>query len=165
MLSERSRMTASTPPHTPDDLASQLGELLDIQQSLLVSLDDLSRRQIDLIETDNGERLLAIVTQRQQVIDRVLETGRLLEPLRAQWNRGADAIPATERDGVRRRIDAVARLMDAIAVRDEEARRRLIRRRDRIAAEMAGVDRGRTAVSAYGEPEGPRTARFQDREA
>jgi hypothetical protein len=149
----------------PSALASRLSELLDLQHGLLTALDDLSRRQIALIDTDDGERLLQVVGQRQQVIDRVLEAGKLLEPLRAEWNRGADAIPADDRDAVRRRIDAVTRLMDAIAARDEEARRRLVRRRDLLAAEMAGVDRGRTAVAAYAEPARPHAPRFQDREA
>jgi hypothetical protein len=149
-------------PGTP--LAMRIGALIDRQHELLQRLDEMSRRQMGLIEEDRAERLLDLIGERQHVIDQLQKAAVLLEPLRAAWSETVATLPGPVQESVRRRLDAVSMLIDQINARDEEARRRLAKRRDEIAVELMNVGRGRGAVAAYAGTGLSRGASFQDRE-
>jgi hypothetical protein len=146
-------------------LAARMGFLLERQQELLGRLDEMSRRQMGLIEAEQAERLLGLIGERQHVIDQIQKSSEHLAPLRALWSAGGSLLPQAEQDAVRRRLDAVSMLIDQINTRDEEARRQLSARRDRIASELMNLGRGRGAFAAYSGAGAARGASFQDREA
>ena len=103
--------------------------------------------------------------QRQRLIDGVSELNALLEPFRARWGELMDGLPGEMRDRVRQRVDVLASLAARIAQRDEADRRALERKRDAVAHELAGMNRGRGALAAYGARKAGAGPRFQDREA
>lgn len=130
-----------------------VAELLGDQHELLVRLGELSIRQSSLIDDDQTETLLAVLSERQGLIERLTGVGRSLEALeddlRSLLSRGAT------HHGVdlARLARENALIADAVRRRDEDDRRRLGERREAIAAELAGLDQSRRAVSAYG-PDG-----------
>src|SRR5712671_6008849 len=138
-------------PHDDTDapLVQRIGALVDRQHELLLRLDEMSRRQMGLIDEDRDDRLLELIGERQHVIDKLQKTAALLEPLRPAWSETMATLPAGVKDSVRRGLDAVSMLIDQINNRDEEARRRLAKRRDEIAIELLNIGRGRGAVAAY----------------
>jgi hypothetical protein len=146
-------------------LTARVTALLERQHELLVQLEVLSRHQIALIEADETERLLDLLRERQRVIDALQDAGEQLEPLRPAWSEALAGLPAAEREAARQRVEAVAVLLDQIALRDGEASQRLKARRDLIAAELLGMERGRGALAAYGGHGRTSVARFSDREA
>lgn len=139
--------------------------LLDAQHDLFDRLDALSQRQATLIRADETDRLLHLLGERQQVIDQIASTNAKLEPYRGRWEAFMDELPAISRERVRKRLDAVAKLADQIAQRDESDRKELQLRRDAIAGELTKVDNGRGAMAAYRARPMTVAPKFQDREA
>src|SRR5689334_1486886 len=118
----RIRMIGSEIHHNdPVALATRVRGLLDRQHELLVRLDDLSRRQMTLIEADKGDRLLELMDERQHVIDRLRDATEMLDPLRTQWASAAPRAPAPVQEAIRSRTEAVASLLDQIGARDQDA--------------------------------------------
>lgn len=138
--------------------------LLTRQQELFGRLDALSQRQGALIQSDETDRLLRLLTERQDIIDEIAKTNSELEPYRGRWDAFLGELPAASRDRVKVRLDAVAHLAGTIAQRDEADRRELQSRRDAMVTELSKVATGRGAMAAYG-PAAADGARFQDREA
>jgi hypothetical protein len=154
-------------PHDDTDgsLATRVRALLERQHELLMRLDEMSRRQMTLIEQDRAERLLELIGERQHVIDQLQKASELLDPLRPAWSETISTLPEREQEAVRSRLDSISMLMDQINARDEDARRQLARRRDQIAVELMSIGRGRGALAAYGGGGARRRPSFQDREA
>ena len=146
-----------------DDGSRHVESLLSHQADLFGRLDALSQQQAELIRQDETDRLLSLLGERQDLIDQIAATNTQLEPYRGRWDAFLGELTDAGRERVRVRLDAVAKLADLIAQRDETDRRQMQVRRDAMAADLAKVASGRGAMAAYGtagsEP------RFQDREA
>jgi len=143
----------------------QLVALLEEHRQLYQRLEALARRQTELIGADDTDGLLAVLAERQGVIDQLNHGHRRLEPARRDWERVSAEVPADEREHVRALLAEVTELAGRLAARDDEDRRRLEARRDQIADEMVSLSRSRRAVAAYGAPGGAAgRATFQDRE-
>lgn len=150
----------------PADRASRpawVASALVRQLDLYARLEVLSRQQSDLIEDGDTDRLLAILGERQVVVDQIAAVGTALEPIRQHWEGFLGALPGGTREQLRELVDSLAELAGVVAGRDEADRRRLEERRSEVGRELASVARGRSAVLAYG---GKATAppQFQDRE-
>jgi hypothetical protein len=157
--------SVTKPGEATGDKAASVETLLVRQEELFGRLDALSRKQSDLIQADETDRLLRLLTERQTVIDQIAETNAVLEPFRARWDAFLDELPEVHRQRVRTRLDAVAQLAGMIAQRDEHDRRELQARRDAMAQELTKVASGRGAVAAYGGATSGDGPRYQDREA
>lgn len=158
---------ASTGPETrAGGGVAHLELLLEQQQGLFTRLDDLSRRQAGLIESDQTDRLLELLAERQVLVDQIATVNASLEPWRARWSTFINELDAGIRERVRLRVEAVSALAQCVAERDEHDRRLLEGRKEAVSVELGHVSRGRGAIAAYGTGS-PREAmpRFQDREA
>jgi predicted phage gp36 major capsid-like protein len=138
--------------------------MLDAQRGLLGELDALSQRQSTLIDGEDMEPLLALLDERQRVIEQFMPASRTLDELRWRWRTVRAALSETRRDQVQRAEDAVLHLFTQVARRDERDQARLKSRLDLTATELAGLATSRRAAGAYG-PTANTTARFQDRQA
>ncbi|MEM1072309.1 MAG: flagellar export chaperone FlgN [Planctomycetota bacterium] len=148
---------------TESTRGSRLVSLLDQQIDLYGTLDELSKRQHDIVETDDTDSLLRVLAERQSVINRIANLARALEPFRSDWDANVNRLPDTERVRIRARLDELAIVMEQIARRDEHDRDVIEQRRSAIGQELGGAKRTGVALSAYGgQARGPR---FQDREA
>lgn len=139
-------------------------ELLDRQLVAYQELEALARRQPDLIAADDGDGLLALLAERQVVIERLTELNHQLGPVRAVWHELTPALSEAQRTRCRQTLDEIAALAEAIADRDSADRSALERRRAEVASELSSLSAGRGAVAAY-RPSQPRPPRYQDREA
>jgi hypothetical protein len=149
---------------THEQSAHSPAGLLERQHELLTALVALSRRQGELIDAEDDAGVLAVLAERQPMVEELVALNDLLRPHRAAWDRRLAALPAPQRDHVVRRSELVAALARTLASRDEADRRRLARRRDDLADELAALGTRRGALSAYRAvvPGGPA---YQDREA
>jgi len=128
------------------------------QRELLTRLEELGERQDELVSTDRTEELIALLAERQRIVDDVVELGRDLDAALGGIAEHED--PTVQ--SLREQVTGAAR---RIAERDERHRSELDRRRRALSSEMADVGRGRSAMAAYSRrPKGP-AARFQDTEA
>lgn len=167
-------MTRSGPTtNTPDaagaraadtSLFARLSRMFDQMHAAYQDLDALSRSQDELIERDEGDQLLELLARRQVFVDRLTELDHVFVPLHQEWERSASEAPESQRAHVRARMAAIADLASWVAHRDGAATRRLQRRRDALAEELAGLGRSKNARSAYGPGPADDGPRFQDRE-
>lgn len=143
--------------------ARTLAGVLDRLHERFGALRALCDRQGTLVESDDAEGLVAIMNERQPVIDEIQRIDRELEPLRTQWVAGAPGLPGAFRERIARRIEEIGELSAAVAQRDETDRAAMARRRDEVAERLVEIGRGRGALAAYGRAAtGPS---FQDTEA
>jgi hypothetical protein len=154
-------MTAHDHSPTPPP-ATRLLALLHAQQERLGQLDALSQRQGSLIQSDDHEGLLALVGERQRLVDACTVTAREVETLLTPARESGTPHECAEID---RRLDAVARLASGVNARDLADRVELERRRDALARELAAATLRETAAQAYTPPTPPVTPRYQDRRA
>ncbi|MBL8963621.1 MAG: flagellar export chaperone FlgN [Phycisphaeraceae bacterium] len=139
--------------------------LLEAQRVLYVELDALSRRQADLIESEATDELLGVLGKRQEVLDRIQAVNDAIAPVRANWRGFLETIAQDQRARLGSKVDAITSLIEAITSRDNADRRMMIEGRDRLATELAGVDKARAAAGAYGVRSAGGRPVYQDREA
>lgn len=151
---------------SPESVYRALVRLLETQTSLYGQLDALSDRQRTIIDEDDADRLLAVLGERQTIVDRIAMTNRDVEPVRAAWERLLERVRSDWRADIARRLEGLSVLAGRIARRDDEDRQRLASKRDAIASELASLATGKKAASAYGRPApGGAAPRYQDRQA
>lgn len=145
----------------PEVWAPRLGRILDRQRELYEHLAELADVQSRCIESDQTDGLLDVLGRRQVVIEEIARTNEEISPFVLAWDRLVAALPDKHRAALHARFEAVARLVDEIAARDEADRVTLESRRANIGQEIQSLSRSRGAVSAYsrGPQSGPM---FQD---
>lgn len=137
--------------------------LVERQHALYGALDALSQRQTELVDAGDAEGVLAILRQRQSIVEEIVSVSEEARPYRDRLASGEIEPEARER--LSQRVGSIERLASEISERDERDRKALAASRERVAAELAEVGRGRRAVNAYGTGSAGQTgARFQDRE-
>jgi len=140
-------------------------ELLDRQETLYGRLQRLSDQQTHLVEEGDAEQLLALLAQRQTLIDQLLELNGRIEPFRRQWPELWAGLGDAAQRELRGRIDAVQRMLDQILERDEQNRQTLLAHRRNLAGQMQQTQRGAAAHRIYGSSN-PRSQgpRYTDRQ-
>lgn len=137
--------------------------LVERQGSLYETLDALSIRQTELVEMGDADGVLAVLRERQQVLDELVAVSEEIRPFRERWADTVGVLEQADRELVAARVAATERLAERINERDRLDRDRLVAQRDQTATELAGVGRSRQAVAAYGAAWKPGPT-FQDRE-
>jgi exonuclease VII large subunit len=153
------------PAHSEQQCTGCAAEYLAVlarQRALLGELDALSQRQSLLIDEPVLDPLLAVLEERQQVVDRITELHRTSEQLRQQWERMQEQLPESHRREVQRELDAVSALAEQVQRRDEQDHARLKKRLESVTAELASLSLSRQAATAYA-PAPHNAPRFQDR--
>jgi len=148
-----------------DTWTERFEAIVERQFALYGALDALSQKQTELVDAGDAEGVLAILRQRQGIVEEIVDLAERARVYRDQLGSGAAGVAPGARERLTSRVGAIERLADEINARDERDRQSLAASRERIARELAEVGRGRRAVSAYGASDsGTAGARFQDRE-
>ncbi len=150
--------------HDPTRLAERVAEILDRQMALFEQLEAFSTDQRALIESRDTEKLLALLSRRSNVVQRLDRVGKEFAPFRARWSEVLGRLAEDQRQSIENRLSQLEAVAERVAQRDEEDRLALAGERDDAARELASIKQGSAAVAAYG-PGQPRTEpRFHDRE-
>jgi len=160
-MTEPQRAGAS---HDTEGWERRVESLVDSLRGLYGQLDGLSRRQGELLAGDKLDALLALLRERQGVIDKIAVAAEELGPYVRDWDALAGRLDEETRSRIRGGIDEIEATARAVGRRDDEHRRALESQRNRVADQLAGVGRGRAAVSAYGGGKRVASPRFQDRQ-
>lgn len=129
---------------------------LERQLELFRRLEAIAERQSDLIDEGRTPELLAIIAERQTLVDEIVRVGKAIE---------TDLSLARPDAQVNQLLEQVGQIATRVQQRDQNDHRRLEIDRDRLSGEMAGVGRGRHAVAAYSNRTREPTTRFKDTEA
>ena len=145
---------ASTIPNAPFD-GTSLVALLERQRTLYRQLRTLSDQQGPLVAESLAEPLLALLAQRQKLIDGVTAVNAELEPYRKRWNDLWTRLGEGHRRQVGDLVKEVETLLASIIKQDERDRGVLQTAKTQIAAEIQKISVAGSAVNAYRTPKSP----------
>lgn len=145
--------------------ADTLTQLLARQQAIYLQMQAFSRRQTQLIESGDAESLLALLDERQKLIDQLIAISREVEPFKQRWPALWASLDDTARTQLKTHIDAVQEMLDQILQQDERDRAALVEHRQKIGAQLTGLKRSSAAHQAYRPSSSATvTSRFTDRQ-
>lgn len=129
-------------------------------------LDELARGQAELLEASRTEELLGLLSERSGIIDQIKDIAASLHPVMEGWERLGASVPEPARGTLDGALREIRELTAMILERDREHTGVLVEQKDKIASELASVDKGRAAIGAYSGQVNtrPRTPHFQDRQ-
>ncbi len=134
----------------PASIFAALAAELDGQCKCLGELDALSQRQASLIGMGDGTDLLALMSERQQVIDDLARLALRTEPLRRTWDELKPPPPDSMKNEIERRVASMTSMLCSVRERDEADRQTLNTRREEIRLELQRLESSKRAVGAYG---------------
>lgn len=146
-----------------DARATELVVKLDDQRRLVRAVLELATKQRAAIERDEPAELLRVVAERERAFVSIEANTKKIEELRSVDDPvacGSEPIRAL----LETRLRELAELAADVAERDRVDVQSAEQLRDRAAAELAAVSRGRKMNGAYGTGDAPAVAAFQDRE-
>jgi hypothetical protein len=159
-MTDATATLAQAPPSaaTPQPLA-----LLEDQAGLYRQLHALSSSQGALVD-GQPDALLAVLAQRQNLIDRLMDSNRKLEPYRDRWLAVTAGLAPAQRQRMADLLEQIGKYRQAIASQDDEDCRRLGEARSELARELARVNNSGQAARAYQTLNArPTSSRFTDR--
>ncbi|MFG0257333.1 MAG: flagellar export chaperone FlgN [Phycisphaerales bacterium JB043] len=152
------------PYDNPGVWVPRLQRILMEQASCYASLDTLSRQQSERIHDDDTDALLSVLARRQEIIDRLSALATEFAPFRERWSILMGQIDETLSSSFNESLSSLARVMDAIATRDEHDRLVLEQRRNVLSQDMQQVRSAHGAVNAYrSNSQQVHVPRYQDR--
>ena len=142
-------MSVSGHKHEPQPADSPVTSLLPQQRDLYGQLSRLSEKQRNFITGNDSERLLALLAERQQLIDRLQAIGDELRPHQANWRQFRDSLGEDEGRRVDALVGEIKTLLARILKSDETDTALLSARKGEAERAMGTVRTGRQAGRAY----------------
>lgn len=146
-----------------DDTATFI-RLLTEQRGLYQRVQETGGRQAELIENGDTQGLLAVLSERQKLIETLGQLNQRLIPHREVWSRTVEKAEPDLRRRVKGLIDETQELLDAILARDEADRKNLQSRFKRLGEQLHENHNAGRAVSAYGRRPGTPAPRMTDQQ-
>ena len=129
--------------------ADTLVELLEAQQALVEELSLLAARQPPLIEAGESDGLLALLADRQRILDRLFGDQERISQLAASLDHPAGRLGGEARARISRVAAAISGRLSQIVRSDEEDQLLIGARSQRASRMMAKLDTAKQAHSAY----------------
>jgi hypothetical protein len=137
------------------DVGSRLIHLLTQQRLLYRQLQELAARQSELVDGRDPEMLLRVLAGRQRLIDRLGAIDKELEPIRGDWQRIAQTLPAAQREEALALVASVQEILGEILARDERDTKTLGSQQQQVAAQIRATTAGKKMNAAYARQAGP----------
>lgn len=131
--------------------AELLVTLLEHQRTLHRQLRVLSDRQRSLVAEDDAETLLRLLSERQRLVDGLVNLNARLAPYRAQWTHFYESLDEDCRRRVALLLEEVNGSLAAILKSDGKDTATLTAKQQSIAGRLAAFDAGSRASAAYGK--------------
>jgi hypothetical protein len=139
-------MQGSPTMDRPDE---RVAALLTEQRDMYRQLSRLADQQRGLITGNETERLLAVLAERQRLVERLTATGRELKPLQANWSSVRDSLSPQQAGDVDALVGEVKALLTEILERDEADTALLSARKSETSQAMGTLQVSRRAGTAY----------------
>ena len=150
----------------PGECAEGLSSSLRVQAEICREVLELSRRQRALVAEENREDdLIALLAEKQMLIDRQRRLAEQALPYRDQWEESARLLSSPEaRAKVEEAWNSLCAILESIVGLEDESRERLREQKGRVSIDIGNLQRGRMVNQAYGgglKP--PPAARYSDK--
>ncbi len=157
-------MTVQTQDSPTQQIRELLGRLIE-QRGLYQQLQALSGQQVGCIRDGSAEDLLAVLSQRQAVIQALSRSNAEVAPYRERWSQVSQSADAQLREQIRQVLADIEQMLQAILDQDERDRTELQGMQQQLGMQLNQVGQAGRAIKAYGPPgSGPRPATFTDRQ-
>ena len=133
-------MTAST---------AQLAALINQKQDVLKQLRQVSRHQLDLIETSDMDRLIRALATKQKLLTELQRIETDLDPFRDDDPDQRVWVSAEARRLCRQTADRCASVLQEVMLLEKHGQTALQERRDRVVSRLDGIQHGAAANRAY----------------
>jgi hypothetical protein len=134
---------------TATSTVKDIAKLLIQQRELYRMLGRLSERQRGFITGNEPERLLALLAERQRLIERLTAIQRRLKPYQADWRRIREGMGGDEGRQIDALVGEVDGLLAEILRKDEADTALLSARKQETGRAIGVVQAGRSAGAAY----------------
>jgi len=137
-------------------------KLLSQQRCLYRQLQELARKQTELVDGRDPEMLLKVLGARQRLIDQLATIDRELAPVRSSWPEISGELSQEQRLEVHHLIDEVQQILGEILSHDEKDCERLNHQKQEVAGEIRGAMAGKRVNQAYAPAVSAGQSRFLD---
>lgn len=127
----------------------RLVTLLTQQRDIYQQLQALSGTQSQLVDSGSSEPLLAILAQRQQLIDELARLHSEMEPFRRRWEQVYGGLSGAQKEEVADLVKQVEGLLTAIIDQDNRDRQQLEDARTQVGGELTRMAHAGAASAAY----------------
>jgi flagellar biosynthesis/type III secretory pathway chaperone len=126
-----------------------LADLIGKKLAILEQLRDLSRRQSDLIEDSDVQRLLSVLSAKQTLLNELQRLQRQLEPFRQQDPESRRWRSPQDRQRCRQLAERCEALLGEIMLVEKQSESEMVRRRDAAVARLEETHSSAEATRAY----------------
>ncbi len=130
--------------------AEALISLLRRQVSIYTRLEQLSGRQRGLIAAEEQQQLLALLAERQKLVDELGALNQGLIPLQKFWRDNRETVAPSLRAEADRLVGRAGEILQRVLGADEQDARILSARKAQTAKQVTALAQGRQAFEAYG---------------
>ncbi len=132
-----------------DTSTEQLARLVALKRDLLEQFRQLSRKQWDWITSDQTDRILSVLAAKEQLLRRLQELERQLDPFRHEDPEQRQWRSPEARWQCQQLAAQCAALLDEILLWEQRGTQEMARRRDQAAAELQQWHKHAEAAQAY----------------
>ena len=133
-----------------ETLGERIAQTLASQRDLYVELGALARRQSEFVATGQAEELMAILTARAAMIEKITPLDKELQPYKGHWQEVLDGLPEGERAKVGGLLMEVQKLLADILAQDEADKESLTRQKQQVGDQIGKMVSGSALNRAYG---------------
>ena len=130
--------------------AQKLISLLRRQVSIYTRLEQFSVRQRDLIVAEDQQQLLALLAERQKLVDELRALNQCLVPLQEYWRANRETVAPSLRTEADQLVGCAGEILQRILGADEQDARILSARKAQTANQVTALAQSRQAFDAYG---------------
>lgn len=124
-------------------------DLLQRQRGLYAELRGRADEQRSLIDRNDADGLLKLLSERQKLVDHLASLNNSLEPLRDRWDRVLASMSPDGRQRAKALVIEVNQLLTSILQDDAKDSDALSHRREAVGCELAQATAGRQVTAAY----------------
>ncbi len=129
--------------------AEKLISLLNRQVGIYTRLEQLSSRQRGLIVAEDQQQLLALLAERQKLVDELSVLNQGLIPLQKYWRANRETVAPSLRAEADQLVGRAGEILQRILGADEQDARILSARKAQTAKQVTALAQGRQAFEAY----------------
>ena len=126
-----------------------LSDLIQRKRSCLVQLRDMGTKQLELVREGNMTQLLELLAVKQQVLIQLQQVERQLDGFRGEDPQDRHWSSPRARQECAARLGECEQILVQIVAQEKQSEQELIRRRDEVASQLAGVHTANEARGAY----------------
>ena len=138
------------PPGSHKMATDELLALLDEQLALYQKLNAMAGQQHALVSEEDPAALLALLGERQRLLDQLAELDAKIAPIRREWDRISPALPVSARRRAKAAFKESRQLLEGIIASDQKDTEMLEGRKVNVQAALQTIGAAQQAHAAYG---------------